>query len=46
MWGYERVLHVALVGDALGLPDPDAIVEPLAQMMVGGLYGQAPALAR
>jgi AcrR family transcriptional regulator len=43
MWGYERVLHVALVGDAVGLPDLDAIVEPLAQMMVGGLYGQAPA---
>ncbi|HTU97057.1 MAG TPA: TetR/AcrR family transcriptional regulator [Solirubrobacteraceae bacterium] len=43
MWGYERVLHVALVGDAVGLPDPDAIIEPLAQMMVGGLYGQAPA---
>jgi AcrR family transcriptional regulator len=43
MWGYERVLHVALVGDAVGLPDPDAIVEPLAQMMIGGLYGQAPA---
>jgi hypothetical protein len=42
MWGYERVLHVALVGDAVGLGDPDAIVEPLAQMMVGGLYGQAP----
>jgi AcrR family transcriptional regulator len=42
MWGYERVLHVALVGDAVGLPGPDAIVEPLAQMMVGGLYGQAP----
>jgi AcrR family transcriptional regulator len=46
MWGYERVLHVALVGDAPGLPDPDAIVEPLAQMMVGGLYGQAPATSR
>ena len=43
MWGYERVLHVALVGDAVGLPDPEAIVEPLAQMMVGGLYGVAPA---
>jgi AcrR family transcriptional regulator len=42
MWGYERVLHVALVGDAPGLRDPDAIVEPLAQMMVGGLYGQPP----
>ena len=42
MWGYERVLHVALVGDAVGLPRPDAIVAPLAQMMVGGLYGQAP----
>lgn len=46
MWGYERVLHVALVGGAPGLPDPDAIVEPLAQMMVGGLYGQAPATPR
>jgi TetR/AcrR family transcriptional regulator, ethionamide resistance regulator len=41
MWGYERVLHVALVGDAAGLPGPDAIVEPLTQMMVGGLYGRA-----
>jgi AcrR family transcriptional regulator len=46
MWGYERVLHVALVGQARGLPDPDAIVEPLAQMMVGGLYGQTLAAAR
>jgi TetR/AcrR family transcriptional regulator, ethionamide resistance regulator len=45
MWGYERVLHVALVGDAAGLPDPDAIVEPLAQMMTGGLFGRAPAPA-
>ena len=41
MWGYERVLHVALVGDAVGLPGPDAIVEPLTQMMVGGLYGRS-----
>lgn len=40
-WGYERALHVALVGDAAGLPDPDAIVEPLTQMMLGGLYGRA-----
>lgn len=40
MWGYERVLHVALVGEATGLPGPDAIVEPLTQMMVGGLYGR------
>lgn len=40
MWGYERVLHVALVGDAAGLAGPDAIVEPLTQMMVGGLYGR------
>jgi TetR/AcrR family transcriptional regulator, ethionamide resistance regulator len=43
MWGYERVMHVALVGDARGLPGPDAIVEPLAQMVIGGLYGRAPA---
>jgi TetR/AcrR family transcriptional regulator, ethionamide resistance regulator len=41
MWGYERTLHVALVGDAVGLPGPEAIVEPLAQMMVGGLYGRS-----
>jgi AcrR family transcriptional regulator len=41
MWGYERVLHLALVGEAAGLPGPDAIVEPLTQMMVGGLYGRA-----
>lgn len=39
MWGYERVLHVALVGDAFGLPDPEAIIEPLAQMMVAGALG-------
>ena len=42
MWGYERVLHVSLVGGALGLDDPAAIVEPLAQMMLGGAFG-APA---
>lgn len=40
MWGYERVLHVAAVGSAVGLPDPDAVVEPLVQMMVGGVYGR------
>ena len=40
LWGYERVLHVALVGDAAGLDGPEAIVEPLTQMMVGGLYGR------
>ncbi len=40
MWGYERVLHVALAGGAPGVAGPDAIVEPLTQMMVGGLYGR------
>ena len=40
MWGYERVLHVALVGDARGLGEPAAIVEPLAQMMVAGVFGR------
>jgi TetR/AcrR family transcriptional regulator, ethionamide resistance regulator len=40
MWGYERVLHVALVGDARGLTTPEAIVEPLTQMMLGGIYGR------
>ncbi|HET9124915.1 MAG TPA: TetR/AcrR family transcriptional regulator [Solirubrobacteraceae bacterium] len=39
MWGYERVLHVALVGGAPGLEDLSAIVEPLAQMMVSGVFG-------
>jgi AcrR family transcriptional regulator len=39
MWGYERVLHVSLVGGALGLDDPEAIIEPLAQMMLGGAFG-------
>jgi AcrR family transcriptional regulator len=41
MWGYERVLHVSLVGEAAGLAAPDAIVEPLTQMMIGGLYGRS-----
>ena len=40
MWGYERVLHLALVGEARGLPDPAEIVEPLAQMMIGGVFGR------
>jgi PleD family two-component response regulator len=39
MWGYERVLHVALVDGAVGLDNPEAIVEPLAQMMIGGVFG-------
>jgi TetR/AcrR family transcriptional regulator, ethionamide resistance regulator len=43
MWGYERVMHVSLVGDARGLPRPEVIIEPLAQMVIGGLYGRAPA---
>lgn len=40
MWGFERVLHVAIVGEAPELPDPAAIVEPLTQMMLGTLYGR------
>jgi AcrR family transcriptional regulator len=40
MWAYERVAHVALTGGARGLPTPDAIIDPLAQMVVGGLYGR------
>jgi TetR/AcrR family transcriptional regulator, ethionamide resistance regulator len=43
MWGYERVLHVSLVGNTPGLAEPDAIVEPLVQMMVGGAFGRPPA---
>ena len=40
MWGYERVLDVSLTGAADGLPDPAAIIEPLAQMMVAGVFGR------
>lgn len=40
MWGYERVLHLSLVGGVDALADPDAIVEPLVQMMVGGVFGR------
>jgi AcrR family transcriptional regulator len=40
MWGYERVLHVSLVGDMPGLAGPDAIVEPLVQMMLGGVFAR------
>jgi AcrR family transcriptional regulator len=40
MWGYERVLHVALVGGAPALEEPSAIVEPLAQMMAAGVFGE------
>jgi AcrR family transcriptional regulator len=38
MWAHERVLHVALVGEARGLPEPAAIVDPLAQIVIGGLF--------
>lgn len=40
MWAYERVLHVALVGEARGLDSPEVIAEPLSQMVVGGIFGQ------
>lgn len=40
MWAYERVLHVALVGEAQGLPGPEVMIEPLSQMLVGGLFGR------
>ncbi len=42
MWGYERVLQIAATGAARGLPSTDAIIEPLAQMMTGGVYGMPP----
>ncbi|MHB1835374.1 MAG: TetR/AcrR family transcriptional regulator [Solirubrobacteraceae bacterium] len=42
VWGFERVLQVALDGGAAGLPAPAAIVEPLTQVMLGGLFGRAP----
>ncbi len=41
MWAYERVLHVALVGEAPGLPGPEVMVEPLSQMVMGGLFGSS-----
>jgi AcrR family transcriptional regulator len=40
MWGYERVLHVALVGEARGLDEPAQIVEPLTQVMIGSVFGR------
>jgi len=40
MWAYERVLQVALVGEARGLPGPEVMVAPLTQMVVGGLFGR------
>lgn len=40
MWAFERIMHVALIGDAPGLPGPEMIVEPLSQMVLGGLYGR------
>jgi AcrR family transcriptional regulator len=40
MWAYERVLHVALVGEAQGLPGPEVMVDPLSQMVMGGLFGR------
>ncbi len=39
MWAYERVLHVALVGGAQGLPGPEVMVAPLSQMVMGGVFG-------
>ena len=39
IWGCERVLHVALVGGVPGLEDPEAIVEPLSQMLTAGMLG-------
>ena len=41
MWAYERVLHVTLVGEARGLSGPEVMAEPLSQMVVGGIFGQA-----
>jgi AcrR family transcriptional regulator len=40
MWAYESVVHIALTGGAEGLESPDRIVDPLAQILVGGLYGR------
>jgi hypothetical protein len=46
MWAYERVLHVTLVGEAHGLPEPEAMIAPLSQMVLGGLFGRPLASAR
>jgi TetR/AcrR family transcriptional regulator, ethionamide resistance regulator len=43
MWGYERVLHLALVGEARGLDEPAQIIEPLTQVMIGSVFGRATA---
>lgn len=43
MWGFERVLHLSLVGHCAELAEPGTIVEPLVQMMLGAVYGRPPA---
>ncbi|WP_354698862.1 HTH-type transcriptional regulator EthR [Paraconexibacter sp. AEG42_29] len=40
IWAFERVVHVALAGGAHGLPDAESTVEPLVQLLVGGVYGR------
>jgi AcrR family transcriptional regulator len=46
MWTFERALHVALVGEAHGLAEPQALITPLSQMVVGGLFGRTLESAR
>lgn len=40
IWAFERTIHVALVGGAHGLQDPETTIEPLVQMVMGGVYGR------
>lgn len=40
IWTFERVVHVSLAGGVHGLPDPESTIEPLVQLLVGGVYGR------
>ena len=41
VWTAERSFHIAMTADHLTLADPHALVEPLAQLFVGTIYGRA-----
>ncbi|MGA9858351.1 MAG: TetR/AcrR family transcriptional regulator [Solirubrobacteraceae bacterium] len=42
VWSAERTLHVAFGGDHPTLIDEGSVVDPLAQLFIGTIYGRAP----
>ncbi|HEY3725622.1 MAG TPA: TetR/AcrR family transcriptional regulator [Solirubrobacteraceae bacterium] len=46
VWGTERAFHIAVTGRHPTLVDERAIVEPLVQLYVGTIYGQAVSVRR